>query len=112
LRGTERNRCILAARRAPRARFSAHPRPAVGSLGLALLASLGVVLELLVVKKQLLACGENKFFAAINTLQDSIGKFHRRLPRTQVNALNRPSNPILLFPFPVSFVFPNTGPGR
>jgi hypothetical protein len=55
-----------------------------------LLASLGVVLELLVVEKQLLARGEYKFFAAINALQDSIRKFHGRLPRTQGNDMNRP----------------------
>jgi hypothetical protein len=55
-----------------------------------LLATLGVVLELLVVEKQLLARGEHKFFAAINALEGSIGKFHGRLPRTQGNVLNRP----------------------
>ncbi len=41
---------------------------------------LGVVLELFVVEEKLLACRENKLGAAVNTLQDSIGKFHGRLP--------------------------------
>jgi hypothetical protein len=41
---------------------------------------LGVVLELFIVEEQLLACRENKLGAAVNTLQDSIGEFHGRLP--------------------------------
>jgi len=41
---------------------------------------LGVVLELLVVEEELLACCENKLGAAVNALQDSIGEFHGRLP--------------------------------
>jgi hypothetical protein len=41
---------------------------------------LGVVLELFVVEEELLACCENKLGAAVNTLQDSIGEFHGRLP--------------------------------
>jgi hypothetical protein len=41
---------------------------------------LGVVLELFVVEEQLLACCENKLGAAVNTLEDSIGEFHGRLP--------------------------------
>jgi hypothetical protein len=42
------------------------------------------------VKKQLLARSEDELFPAINALQDTIGKFHGRLPRTQGNDLNRP----------------------
>jgi hypothetical protein len=37
---------------------------------------LGVVLELLVVEKQLLAGGEDKFGAAIATFQTSVDEFH------------------------------------
>jgi hypothetical protein len=88
--GAERNRRILTTRRAPGARLGSHPWAPIGALRLALLAALGVVLELLIVEKQLLARGEHKFFAAINALQDSIGKFHGRLPRTQGNDSNRP----------------------
>jgi hypothetical protein len=66
---------------------------------------------LFVVKKQLLAGGEDELFPAINALQDSIGKFHGRLPRTQGNDLNRPCRKNL--PSRSLFVrLPNTGPGR
>jgi hypothetical protein len=41
---------------------------------------LGVVLELLIVEEELLACREHKLGAAVDTLQDSIGEFHGRLP--------------------------------
>jgi hypothetical protein len=41
---------------------------------------LGVVLELLVLKKDLLARGKHKLGAAIGALQDSIGEIHGRLP--------------------------------
>jgi hypothetical protein len=51
---------------------------------LALLAVLGVVFELFVVKEKLLACGEHKFSAAVTALQNPIDEFHGRLPqRTQ-----------------------------
>ena len=41
---------------------------------------LGVILELLIVEEELLACSENKFGAAVNAFQHSIGEFHGRLP--------------------------------
>jgi hypothetical protein len=41
---------------------------------------LGIVLKLLVVEEDLLACCKNEIGAAVNTLQDSIGEFHGRLP--------------------------------
>jgi hypothetical protein len=40
----------------------------------------GVVLELLIVEEELLACCENKFGAAVNAFQHSISEFHGRLP--------------------------------
>jgi hypothetical protein len=43
----------------------------------------GVVLELFVVEKQLLARRENKLGAAIVALQDSVDEFHGRLPRSR-----------------------------
>jgi hypothetical protein len=55
-----------------------------------LFTTLGVILELFVVEKQLLARSEDEFFAAINALQVSIRKFHGRLPRSQGNESNRP----------------------
>jgi hypothetical protein len=41
---------------------------------------LGVVFELFVVEKQLLAGGEHKVGSAVSTLQISISEFHGRLP--------------------------------
>jgi hypothetical protein len=41
---------------------------------------LGVVLKLFVVEKHLLACRKNELGAAVNACEDSIGKFHCRLP--------------------------------
>ena len=46
------------------------------AFALAVLAALGLVLELFVVKKQLLACGEDKVRTAIHTLQNLILEFH------------------------------------
>jgi hypothetical protein len=48
-----------------------------GALGLALLASFGIVLKLFVVEKQLLASGEYKLIPAIHTFQNLIDEFHR-----------------------------------
>ena len=50
-------------------------------LCLASLAPFGFVLELLVVKEQLLSCGENEITAAVNALQDFVLEFHCRPPR-------------------------------
>jgi hypothetical protein len=56
------------------ARDSEHSDP----FRLANLATLGLVLELLVMKKQLLAGGEYKVGTAVNTLQDLVLEFHLR----------------------------------
>jgi hypothetical protein len=50
------------------------------TLGLALLAVLRIVLKLFVVKENLLACGKDKFRAAVDALKHSICEFHGRLP--------------------------------
>lgn len=63
--------------------FGAHARTTVGTLGLALLAPLRIVLELLFVKEELFTCGEHKFLTAIHALENSIGKFHGRLPQNR-----------------------------
>jgi hypothetical protein len=52
----------------------------VSTLRLALFAVLGIVLELLVVKEELLARGEDKLRPAVNALQISICIFHGRFP--------------------------------
>ena len=78
LRGAERNRGVFAALRADGVGF--HPSAVVVcsaarcgrggedgyALGLASLAALGFVLELLIVEEQLFARGENKLGAAID----------------------------------------------
>jgi hypothetical protein len=42
---------------------------------------LGIVLELFVVKEQLLARGKDELRTAIETLQNSVDKVHDRLPQ-------------------------------
>ena len=85
LRGTERHRGLLVACRAPCSGLGAHAWATIGALGFALLAPLGIVLELFIVKKELFTRGEHKFLAAIDALQNSICKFHGRLPRSREN---------------------------
>jgi hypothetical protein len=41
----------------------------------------GIVFELLVVEEELLAGSKYKFGAAIDALQNSVGKLHGRLPQ-------------------------------
>jgi hypothetical protein len=84
LRGLEWHRGRFAALRTGSTRFRPNPS-ATGALGLALLAALGVVLELFVVEEKLLAGGENEFSAAIDTLEYAIRKFHGRLPERREN---------------------------
>jgi hypothetical protein len=54
-----------------------------GTLRLALLAVLGIVLELLVVKEDLFTRREDKLGATVAALQYSISEFHGRLPRNR-----------------------------
>jgi hypothetical protein len=78
-----------------------------------LLAVLGVVLELLIVEKYLLARCENKLRAAVHTLQNSITEFHGRLPFTGSYPEIGHGLQALPVPVPCSFVFPyNKGPVR
>ena len=83
LRGTKWNCGLHSARRTLGPGFRPDPRTPVRAFGLALLAALGIVLEILVVKEELLARGKDEFGAAINALQYLIGEFHGRLPPTQ-----------------------------
>ena len=64
-----------------RASLGPDARTPAGALGLALFAALGVILEILVVEKELFARSEDEFGAAINTLENLIREFHGRLPR-------------------------------
>lgn len=61
--------------------FGADPGATIGALRLALLAALGIVLEILIVEKELLTRGEDEFRAAIDAFQYLIREFHGRLPR-------------------------------
>ena len=81
LRGTERDRCLLATCRASCARLSTHTRTSIGTLSLTLLAALRVVFKLFIVEKKLLTRGEYELIAAVYALENSILKFHGRLPR-------------------------------
>lgn len=66
-----------------RAGLRSYSRTPVRALGLALLAALGIVLEIFVVKEELFARSEDEFRAAINALENFIREFHGRLPRSR-----------------------------
>jgi hypothetical protein len=83
LSGPERHRCFFAALRANSAGLNFRMSRARGRksqdrhpLCLATLAALGLVPELLVVKKKLFAGGEDKICAAINALEHPVLEFH------------------------------------
>jgi len=76
LRRLEWNSGFCAALRAGGPGFRPGAAAAGGALGLAVLTSLGIVLELLVVKEKLLTGGENKVAAAIRALQNLIDEVH------------------------------------
>jgi hypothetical protein len=57
--------------------------PAARTFRLALLAVLGIVLELFIVEEELLARGEHEVNAAVSALQDSVDKFHGRFPKQE-----------------------------
>jgi len=52
-----------------------------GAFALAVFAALGIVRELFIVKKELLACGEHKIVATVLTLQTPVHKIHRTSPQ-------------------------------
>jgi hypothetical protein len=95
-----------------RAGFRPYPRTPIGALGLALLAALGIVLEIFVVEKKLLARGEDEFRAAINALQYFIREIHGRLPRRR-DLLKSAIDLICAGPVPcLRTLSNNKGPGR
>jgi hypothetical protein len=83
-----------------------------GALRLALLAVFGVVFELFIVEKELLAGSKNELGAAVDTFQDSIGEFHGRLasqgiaPKSATAQLGTCRSR-----FPVLFLVAQQGPG-
>jgi hypothetical protein len=94
------------------ARFGSHTLRSARAFGLALLAMLGVVLKLLIVKEDLLARGKHKFSATIGALQNSIGEFHGRLPRSgRRDEIGLGSEETCRSRFPVYFRNAQQGPG-
>ena len=91
--------------------FGSHPGTSIGALRLALLAALGVVFEILIVEEELLACGEDEFGAAVNTLEYLVREFHGRLPRSrepaEIGHDLRCAGPVSLS----SYVVQQLGPG-
>jgi len=79
LRRLERYRRLRSTLRTRRPRLRTHPRPR-RPLRLASLAALRIVRKLLLVEKQLFACGKHKLVSAVHTLQISVSEFHIRLP--------------------------------
>jgi hypothetical protein len=80
LRRFERHSGFYAAFRTCGSSLGANPLAAANSLRFALLAALGVVLELLVEEEDLFAGSKNKLGATVDALQYAIGEFHGRLP--------------------------------
>jgi len=78
-----------------------------------LFAVLGIVFELLVVKKQLLARGEHKLDSAVMTLQNSVDEFHGRLPQSR-NPFSKSAMSMKAGPESLSLnvLQNNKGPGR
>jgi hypothetical protein len=98
--------------RACRPRLRAHALRPPRTFGLALLAVLGVIFKLLIVKKHLLAGSEDELGAAVHTLQYSIGEFHGgRLPPNRDPHRNRPKSWDAPFPVPCSRSCCALGPG-
>jgi len=113
LSGLERNGGLRAALRAGGARLRANPLRSPRALRLALFAVLRIVLELLVVEKDLLACCKYELCAAVYTLQCSIGEFHGRLPPQEIapkSAMARIDS--CQFRFPVLVLLRYKGPDR
>jgi hypothetical protein len=83
------------------------------ALRLALLAVFGVVREVFIVKKQLLAGREHKLGATIVTLQYPVDKFHGRLPcHRGIRRIGHESESLPV-PFPCALTrVNNKGPGR
>jgi hypothetical protein len=81
LGGLEGDRRFRAALRAVGPGLRTHPGASANALRLALLAVPGFVLELLVVEKKLLTGGKDKLGSAVAAHQNSVGKFHGRLPQ-------------------------------
>ncbi len=88
LGGLERNRGFRTALGARGARFGSNPST-FGALPLALLAMLRVILELFIVKEELLARGEHKFRAAVTAFQNSVDEFHGRFPKDRKRRSDR-----------------------
>ena len=90
LSGFERNRSLRPAHRTGNTSLGTDPLAPPRAFCFALLAALGVVLELFVVEEELLSCRKNKVGAAVDALKYSIREFHDRFPRNREVHRNRP----------------------
>jgi len=83
-----------------------------GALRLALLAVFGVVFELFIVEKELLAGRKNELGAAIDTFQDSISEFHGQLASQGITPKSATARlGTCRSRFPVLFLVAQQGPG-
>jgi hypothetical protein len=94
LRGLEGHGGFRSALRANGSGFGANTAAGSGyPLNLALLAPLRIVLELLVVKKQLFPSGKDEVVTAIRTLQNLVHKVHNASPSMPWNfSIHPPTN--------------------
>lgn len=111
LRRFEWNRGFGSTLRAGCPGLGSDPRVASGAFGLALFATLGVVFELFVVEKELLARRENEIGAAVYALQYAILEFHGRLPNRELDRSGC-SEENTAVPVPCFCVLQTRGPGR
>jgi hypothetical protein len=110
--GLERDRGLRPTLRTRGPRLGADSGAAAHTLRFALLAMLGIVLELFVVEEKLLAGRKYKVGTAIVALQNSIDEFHWPASLEQGNSLKSamevsPAGPVSLY----SFYLQNKGPG-
>lgn len=78
LRGAERHGSFFTAGEALRTCFHAHPH--APALGFARFTTLGIVLKLFVVEKELFARCKHEITSAVIALENSIRKLHGRFP--------------------------------
>jgi hypothetical protein len=92
LRGLEGNRRFRGALRTDRPGLGADTISGSShTLDLALLTTLWIVFELLIVKEELLAGGKDKVVTAIRTFQNLIDEIHTRPPECAVEFFSTPS---------------------
>ena len=107
LRRLERNGRFRAAFAADGTSFCPYPSPGTGcALDLALLASLGIVLELFVMEEELLSRGKDEIISAVHALQYFVDELHTfTLTLNGICRIPQPSAVIELSPASVLYEF-------